>query len=196
MTRPASVFSLPRPRRPAAQLRQPHRAADRPLRRAGSHSRACRPRPGHCAGRRHEGVIQPGGAAGAAARPGRHHLRLHHRATSQARPSISAFWPGNSVPACGTGRSGAVQRQHVGAVVLRQPGAAQPLAEVAGIEQRMPLGPASVGIGVLGRPTSVKATPCQRPVTPSCSGEWSSNSSALSPMRRSASPSRTSVERQ
>jgi hypothetical protein len=32
--------------------------------------------------------------------------------------------------------------------------------------------------------------------TPSCSGEWSSNSSALVPMRRSASPSRTRVLRQ
>jgi len=34
------------------------------------------------------------------------------------------------------------------------------------------------------------------PLAPSCSGEWSSNSSALMPMRCSASPSRSSVERQ
>jgi hypothetical protein len=42
----------------------------------------------------------------------------------------------------------------------------------------------------------VKATPWWVPAAPSCSGEWSSNSSALTPMRRSASPSRTSVLRQ
>ena len=42
----------------------------------------------------------------------------------------------------------------------------------------------------------MKASPWKTPLAPSCSGEWSSNSSALSPMRRSASPSRTSVERQ
>ncbi len=46
------------------------------------------------------------------------------------------------------------------------------------------------------RPTSVKPTPLRVPRTPSCSGLWSSNSSALMPMRLSASPSRTSVLRQ
>ena len=46
------------------------------------------------------------------------------------------------------------------------------------------------------RPTSVKATPWYRPAAPSCSGLWSSNSSALVPMRFRASPSRTSVLRQ
>jgi len=39
----------------------------------------------------------------------------------------------------------------------------------------------------------VKAAPPYVPPAPSCSGEWSSNSSALSPILRSASPSRTMV---
>jgi hypothetical protein len=34
------------------------------------------------------------------------------------------------------------------------------------------------------------------PLTPSCSGVWSSNSSALSPILRSSLPARTTVERQ
>ena len=38
--------------------------------------------------------------------------------------------------------------------------------------------------------------PWRWPRTPSCSGLWSSKSSAETPMRRSASPSRTSVLRQ
>ena len=42
----------------------------------------------------------------------------------------------------------------------------------------------------------MKGVPWKRPLAPSCSGEWSSNSSALSPILRSASPSRTIVLRQ
>ena len=38
--------------------------------------------------------------------------------------------------------------------------------------------------------------PWRVPCAPSCRGLWSSKSSALRPMRRSASPSRTSVLRQ
>ena len=46
------------------------------------------------------------------------------------------------------------------------------------------------------RPTSVNAVPWYFPETPSWSGVWSSKSSALSPILRSSSPLRTTVERQ
>jgi hypothetical protein len=42
----------------------------------------------------------------------------------------------------------------------------------------------------------VNVAPCHLPAAPSCNGEWSSNSSALWPILRSASPSRTTVLRQ
>jgi hypothetical protein len=47
------------------------------------------------------------------------------------------------------------------------------------------------------RPTRVKALPCRTgPRAISCSGLWSSNSSAILPTRASVSPSRTTVLRQ
>jgi hypothetical protein len=42
----------------------------------------------------------------------------------------------------------------------------------------------------------VNGAPWYLPAAPSCSGVWSSNSSALSPIFFSASPLRTTVERQ
>jgi hypothetical protein len=42
----------------------------------------------------------------------------------------------------------------------------------------------------------MKAAPWYLPAAPSCSGVWSSKSSALSPILRSWSPARTTVERQ
>jgi len=64
------------------------------------------------------------------------------------------------------------------------------------LQQCVPLVPGAAFVAICSRPTSVKPTPWRLPRTPSCSGLWSSKSSALSPMRRSCSPSRTKLLRQ
>jgi len=90
----------------------------------------------------------------------------------------------------GVGRPLGVEGEDVGAVVLAQPAAA------AAVEERMPLVPGAAFGAVLQPAHQRKGQALVAAGRPQLQRLWSSNSSALVPMRLSASPSRTRVLRQ